>query len=474
MTSRHLKAVSSATAQPRAVLYLRQSTHREESISLEVQESAARAYCSKHGYDVVAVEADPGISGRTWKRPAVQRVMSLIETREADVIVLWRWSRLSRSRLDWAVAADRCDMAGGRIESATEPNDPSAAGRFARGVMTELAAFESERIGEGWKEAHARRVAMGVPANGKRRFGYESSRETGFTPHPIEGPILAETYRRYNSGESLYSLIEWLQAGPTRTLRGNAWSQTTLRRVLDSGFAAGYFTRHEELLKGAHEALITEEQWQQYLEARERRRGHGGGERSTYALSGLVRCVCGSRMHGSRETNNRPRYRCAAAKERRTHEGGYVSGPLVEAEVHAWLIEQNDQWVRQATAASLSQGPAVRPVADPTSRIRADLARLDIRMDTLVDRLLDGIPQDAFERARDRIESERAGLERELRTVGVRARKAPVTILPALLERWDDLGPREKRELLASVIDHVLIGPGRPQASITIIPRTDS
>lgn len=471
MTSRHLKAVSPATARPRAALYLRQSTHREESISLELQEAAARAYCDKRGYEVVAVEADPGISGRTWKRPAVQRVMSLIETREADVIVLWRWSRLSRSRLDWAVAADRCDMAGGRIESATEPNDATAAGRFARGVMTELAAFESERIGEGWKEAHARRVDAGIPATGKRRFGYEYNRERGFTPHPIEGPILAETYRRYLGGESIYSLVAWLTDGPTRTLTGGKWTQRTLRRVLDSGFGAGYFTAHETLRKGIHEPIISESEWQQYQEARSRRQGRGGGERSTYPLSGLVYCVCGSKMHGSRMGDRGRRYRCAAAKEKRAHEGGYVSADLVEAEVLAWLRDQNEAWLRADLEAELAQPTRIRAVEDPTARIRADITRLDNRMDALVERLLDGIPQDAYERARDRITAERDALERELLTVEVRTVKAPVTVLPMLLEKWDALDPTEARELLAAIIDRVVVGPGRPQATFTIQAR---
>lgn len=83
---------------------------------------------------MVGVESDPGISGRTWQRRGVVAAMSALESGDVQVIVLWRWSRLSRSRRDWALAADRADVAGGRIESATEPNDTSAAGKFGRGV----------------------------------------------------------------------------------------------------------------------------------------------------------------------------------------------------------------------------------------------------------------------------------------------------------------------------------------------------
>ena len=128
---RNLRPVTAA--QPRAIIYLRQSVAKDDSISIEMQEIACRDYCDRMGYAVVDVKDDPGISGRLWtKRPKVQLVMDALERGEADVVVLWKWSRLSRSRKDWALAIDRADLAGGRIESATEPIDTAtASGRFA-------------------------------------------------------------------------------------------------------------------------------------------------------------------------------------------------------------------------------------------------------------------------------------------------------------------------------------------------------
>lgn len=142
--ARNLRAVTDTP--PRAVIYVRQSTHKEESISLELQETACREYCIRMGYVVVEVIPDPGITGRTWiKRAGVQKAMACVENGDAEIIVLWRWSRLSRRRLHWAVATDRIETIGGRIESATEPVDTAtAAGKFARGMLGEVAAFESE------------------------------------------------------------------------------------------------------------------------------------------------------------------------------------------------------------------------------------------------------------------------------------------------------------------------------------------
>lgn len=124
-----------------------------------LQRVACEDYCSRMGYHVIDIVEDIDLSGRLWKRRKIEQVVQRIESGEVDVIVGWRWSRFSRNRKDWAIAVDRVEAAGGRLESATEPTDTTTStGRLARGMLAELAAFESERIGDTWRETHARRV----------------------------------------------------------------------------------------------------------------------------------------------------------------------------------------------------------------------------------------------------------------------------------------------------------------------------
>jgi site-specific DNA recombinase len=471
--------VRPATGGLRAVLYLRQSTSREESISLELQETAGRDYCERQGYTVTAVEADPGISGRTWKRAGVLRVMTMIETGQADVIVLWKWSRLSRSRLDWAVAADKVQTAGGRIESATEAIDTATStGRLARGMMTEFAAFESERIGDVWRESHARRIKNGLPANGKPRFGYEYTREGGFTPDPVSGPILADIYRRYVAGASIYALVLELNQGPTRPVEGygrsidGLWSDRTLRRVMDSGFAAGFISYKGERLDGAHRALITPELWEAYQEARERRRTYRRAERSEYLLSGLVRCACGSPMNaGQYGTNRAAKYRCKAAHEKRTHAGGYVTATFVEEYVHAWLIERQNQ-MQSEIQAEAKRRPKMRAVVDPSARLRSQIAAVDTKIESLTLRLVDSaIPRETYKKILAEFSGEKSRLESALRSVNVKTRNRPVDVIPSLLDNWERLGIPERREILRALIDYVEVAPGRPRATMIVHPR---
>lgn len=464
---------------PRAVLYLRQSVSREESISLELQETAGRTHAEQHGYDVVAVESDPGISGRTWKRPAVQRVMTMIEAGQADVIVLWKWSRLSRSRLDWAVAADRVEVAGGRIESATEPLDVSTStGRLARGMLTEFAAFESERQGDIWKEAHARRIKQGLPSSGRPRFGYNYDRETGYTPDPIKGPVLTEAYRRYNSGESFRSLALWLNAeGHTGTTGYNAktglWVSSSITAVLDHAFGAGYIRHHGKLLPGAHQSVITEAEWQEYQTRRETRRQRKSGEASTYLLTGMIHCKqCGGKMYGTPTSRSRLRYRyrCISASLKGIHEPLAIYGEIVEAETYKWLANLAAD-INEAA----KQAPAIQ--AQPSNRLpalRRALIKTQTRLDTLTLKLIDEtIPQDTYERMRDTLTGERERTEVLIREAELAEAKPVGSFVPGLVENWDVFPIHVKRDLLSRVVGKVEVSGQPGNMVVDVVERWD-
>jgi len=461
---------------PRAVLYLRQSVAREESISLELQEDAGRRYAAQAGYDVVAVEADHGISGRTWKRPAVLRVMSMIEEKQADVIILWKWSRLSRSRLDWAVAIDKVEAAGGQIESATEQVDVSTStGRFARGMLAEFAAFESERIGDTWKEAHRRRVEQGIPATGKKRFGYQYNREDGFTPDPIEGPVLQECYRKYITGSSFYEITNYLNEGPTLPGAGytgpkpDRWSAITVRRVMDNPFASGRFNSKGEVRQGIHEPLISEEIWEQYQVRRKSRRVHRSSTKGKYPYTGLIFCdICGHGMYAGLFGSNRTiKYRCRGAGNLKLHTGGYVMVTTIEATLLPWLTNLATE-INAATEAT----PTPPKVADPTPNIRRALIKVEARLEGLTEKLIDGtVPQDVYERMRDQWLEEKAVLEDRLMAARVESRLDPVVLPPDLMEQWGEMPAEVKRELLARVISKIVVKPGRPRAEVRIIAR---
>lgn len=104
------------------------------------------------------------------------------------------------------------ESAGGRLESAVEPIDTqTAAGRLSRGMLLEIAAFESEVIGETWQAVHRQRRENGLPHHGPQRLGYSYTRQSGYLVDD-QADIVRELYARFTSGEGLSTLTSWLLA----------------------------------------------------------------------------------------------------------------------------------------------------------------------------------------------------------------------------------------------------------------------
>lgn len=445
---------------PRAVLYLRQSTYREESISLELQETAARDHCARMGYQVVEVLADPGISGRTWKRPAVQRAMAMLEEHAVDVVVLWRWSRLSRNRKDWALAADRADVAGGRIESATEPNDGTAAGRFARGVMTEMAAFESERIGEQWRDVQASRVARGLPPGGKLPWGWKWSPAGPAEPDGERADVVAELYRRYLAGAGGRELAAWLNRTEHKPMHRDEWHGATVLQLLDSPVHAGLVTYRGETHPGAHAGVIDGATWDAYRRERVVRR-EGREVKRRYLLSGIAVCSCGEQMTGftitshARQRQPWSSYRCRSLGKATGHGPWSLATRFVEQPLMAWLATLADD-VDNLMAASASSGLDARLEAQ---RLAREITALDKQLTALTGHLASGlVPATAYAATRDDILARRGVLAAELDDV-----EATLTAPPAdpsglargLLAEWDTLPVESRRAGLRALVRRV-------------------
>lgn len=457
-------------------------------IAPEIQKVAIEDHAARSGYRIVDwVEAldDSGSQKRSpwWRK--LDAVVARVEAGEVDVIVGWKFSRTARNRLRWAIAIDRVETAGGRIESATEPLDvTTSAGRLARGMLAEFNAFEAERIGEVWKEVHARRTRMGLPANGKPRFGYEM-RDGVHRPDPKTAAVLASLYRRYIAGESVYTLVEWLNVEGFRTATGYStsgpgrWTQMTLRRVLDSGFGAGLIRVGGELQEGAHEPVIDRPTWEQYQAARAARRTLRRSERSEYLLSGLVKCAhqlddetaCGSSMGGGQFGHARqPKYRCIAAAAERRHAGGYVMMSLVEDAVIEWLADIAAE-VEPVANQVQHRSPGRRRTRDAEVTAR-EIAKLEQQLVTLTVQHSAGVvPESAYIAARDQIAGERDLLEqRHAQEVLAASQSEAGPIAADLLRLWDSLLVAERRAILRSLIRRVEVTPGRPRGTVAICP----
>jgi DNA invertase Pin-like site-specific DNA recombinase len=466
------------------VLYIRQSITRRkkdrdgrttaelDTVSPELQETAGRDYGTRMGYEIVGIVTDLNRTGRTLKRRKVQEAIGFIERGQAQIVIVWKWSRLSRNRRDFAITCDVIEGLGGRVESSTEPADTSTAvGRLSRGMLAEFATFESDRVGEIIKEVQDGRVAQGLPGNGKDRFGYRNV-DKRFIIDPTTGPVLAEMYRRYIGGTGYTTIATWLNDHGYTTTYGKHFRPETVGIVLRSGFGAGLIRHRGELLPGIHEPVITEAEWKRFQAISESRSGMSSrAKASPYLLSGLLRCgACGYSINTSRDSAGTVWYRCQARTILHCT-NGYAKVELVEREVHRWLAELVDD-VDAAAEASQREQERLVVVRNQATSLARRIADQDKALGRLtVDRAHDLVPEAAYEIARDEIMGVRSRLAAELADAERQASVGPQLDVPAyrgLLAEWHTLPLESRREMLRRVIRRVRVW-GKP-ARIEVEP----
>lgn len=475
MSPRRLAAVPDAPRRGWGLIRVSKARGREDLISPELQRTAIEDHARRAGIEITAwreVLDESASRDRSGWWPTLDEAVAQVEAGGLDVVVVWKYSRAARHRRRWAIALDRIEVAGGTLESATEGLDTTTStGRLARGMLAELAAWEAERIGETWKETHARRRAQGLPHSGAARFGYRYDRHGGYSIDPDTGPILADLFRRYLAGEGHTTLARWLnrQGIPTVRRARTGWSVQAVIRLLDSGFGAGLL--HEKSTgtwhPGAHPAVITAGEWQAYQQARQTRWNTPARVREpAYPLTGLVRCgLCGKAMVASSDKKAGPGYlyRCTTRISSGTCPGAWITRTQLERRVLDWLAQAVDG-VDAKTATKTARRAAADVLRVDVKAAERELLKLDAALERARGYLVDGtLTRTEYDVQRDRLDLRRTELEKllaEMRTDLGRLGGPSVTVVRALLAEWTTLPVRRRRDMLATLIRHVEVRPG--------------
>lgn len=465
----------------RAVIYVRQSMKNEESISLELQEEICRSFCMRCGYTVVAVIPDQK-TGRAWiKRKGIREVMRMVAAGEVDRVILYRWSRISRRRLHQAQAIYLIEEeAGALLESATEPFDTkTASGKFGRDQMLSFASFQSDLIGEQWAEVHDRRRGQGLPHCGGRRFAYVMD---GGRYEPDPGLVEVDRWRyaAYLDGDGFEKIAVELNRRGIPNAKGRPWNSVTLANTMDSGFSAGLVAQdvligQRRWIPGTHQANITQDTWVEYLRLRQQRATIPPQViEPRYPLAGLAKCGdtnCGkallARSKSGRGVPAVPGYYYRCENTRQHASGRPVS--VIRGELEKKVL----RWVRRFASDIDAGAKAVDETGRARLRAQIDVdkaAREVAAIDRQLARLMvqrageeDIVPESAYVAARDELLAQRATAQATLDAAAHEAASIPTGIprqvAVQLIEDWDVLPVRARRDMLAKLIRVIRVTP---------------
>lgn len=481
-----------------AVGYIRVSMAREEMISPGIQKSAITDWARRTGRRIVHWIEDLDQTGRNFKRRVTEGV-TWIERGDAREIAVYRYDRWGRNAVGSLANARLVELAGGQLQSATEPFDvETAVGKYSRTNAFALAEMQSDIIGENWSAAIANRVERQLPGTGGKRFGYirkgripdldrpgryrrdpDDPGGERYEIDPEAGPVLAELYQRYVDGESSHTLVQWLNARGYRTVRGGQWHMGTVLQILDSGFGAGVLRQHDRRCKcgqpmrcskadykpGAQPPVISWPLWEEYLRRRDRTREMGPRtKQAVYPLAGLIKCGhCRYAMSAANGMGQRGfGYRCTIYRQRpEVCPGVWCKRVDVEAAVLEKLQEHIADLDSRARVAAAREALRISAHVD-IERISRELVKVDGGLKKLLrQQLADSkMPESIYNALRDELLGTRVGLETELAHAQEEERAAGIDhepVVRGLLAEWDTLPPHHRREMLARLIRYVRV-----------------
>lgn len=165
-----------------------------------------------------------------------------MEDGQVEKILVYRLDRISRSVHDFTGLCTRLSARGVHFQSVTEgitlDNTPS--GTVMAQIMMVFAQFERETIQRRVTDNYFARAKAGMYLGGRPPFGFDKGetlvggkRTACYVINPQQSALMAAIYARYlQDGETLGSLVRWLNANRYRTARGGNWSTLPLGRLL--------------------------------------------------------------------------------------------------------------------------------------------------------------------------------------------------------------------------------------------------
>lgn len=219
-----------------AVGYVRVSTEGQavEGVSLAEQRERIEGYCKAHGYQLVAIHADEGVSGkRADNRPALNRALGGV-CRAKGVLVVTKLDRLARSTRDAIELVERLQGCGADLASIGEQIDTaSAQGRFVFRLFASLGELEREQIAERTRAALAHKRRKGERISRYAPVGFDLA-DDGRTlrPNAREAEAVARMRELRAEGLGYHRIAAALTTEGHKPKRAAAWSAMTVRNVL--------------------------------------------------------------------------------------------------------------------------------------------------------------------------------------------------------------------------------------------------
>lgn len=466
-------------------IWLRVSTEDQvRGESPETHEKRARAYAEARGWRVVEVYRLDGVSGKAvMQHPETKRMLSDVRDGTISGLVFSKLARLARSTKELLEFAEIFKACGADLISLGESIDTSSpAGRLFFTMIAALAQWEREEIGARVAASIPTRAAMGKPTSGSSPFGYRWV-DKKLVPDPQEAPVRALIHELFAEHQRKKAVCRILNERGYRTRGGGKWGDTSLRRLLEDPTAKGIhranYTKRDDRTKSTVakpesewvlvpvEPIVSEELWDRCASIIARQEANRKpAKKVAHLFAGFTYCVCGQKMYVYHPS---PKYVCTGCRNKIPTDDLEA---VYRAQLTNFLVAPEEIAAHEAAAqdAIVDRERLLEGAQKELAKIAADSDRLfELYSDGALSKGDFKLHHQPLSERRKQLDDEVPRMQAELDVLRINliSRAEALGEARALSAQWPELPFEEKRQIIETITDRVVIG--KEDVEITLL-----
>lgn len=476
-------------AAKRVGIWLRVSTEDQvRGESPETHERRARAYAESRGWLVAEVYRLDAVSGKTVKEhPEAKRMLSDVREGHISGLIFSKLARLARNTRELLDFSEHFRECGADLVSLGESIDTSTpAGRLFYTMIAGMATWEREEIASRVAASVPIRAQAGKPLGGPAIYGYEW-KDGKLQPNESEAPVRKLIYELFIQHRRRKVVARVLNERGYRTRSGAMWSDTTVERLLRDSTAKGtrranYTTSkdnkraweikpEDEWVLVPVDAIVSEELWDEANAILNERPARGKRQTKpvVHLFSGVAACHCGAVMY---VPSNSPKYTCAKCRNKIPVKDLEA---IFKEELRAFVFSPDEIFGHVQAG-----NEKLRSFESLIESLAAEQKKLTTQADKLLELYQDGALDkkgfgERYGKLRGRLEQIGEELpelqaKRDVLAVALASQEEVLAGSKDLVERWDTLQQSDRRQVVETILDRVVIGSGEVEFNFLYNP----
>lgn len=247
----------------RYIRYSRKSSESKEkqALSISDQNLECEEYALKEGLNVTVKFGESKTAYKPHKRELFDKMISLIESGQADGILTWHPNRLCRNPEEGGKILQLLqDSVIKEIRTTSGDRYTPESDQLILQIHFGMANQYSRDISRNVKRALKHKAERGEFPR-RAIIGYDGYGERGkrnLKPNPFEAGLILEAYKMASTAKySLGYLVNYFYKKGLRTKYGKKVSKSHMYSILTNSLYYGYFSYKGELYKGNYEPIVS-------------------------------------------------------------------------------------------------------------------------------------------------------------------------------------------------------------------------